>query len=194
MVMPRSRSISMESSTCSTISRWARPPVVWISRSASVDLPWSIWAMMAKLRMLSMAAFMARGLAFELEGGKHARPDGCGPPATKTGGSLRRQLVLGEERLERDRLAGACPDGASGRPRLPVRALPVEGLRHHDHVADRFAVVERVGVVVGGVAEGVEVVAVGERGREAQRLPVSAAADQIGDGREHARRRPDRIL
>ena len=34
----------------------SRPPVDWISRSASVDLPWSIWAMIAKLRMFSMAA------------------------------------------------------------------------------------------------------------------------------------------
>src|SRR5260221_61296 len=53
--MPRSRSMSMESSTCSTISRSASPPVDWMSRSASVDLPWSICAMIAKLRMLGMA-------------------------------------------------------------------------------------------------------------------------------------------
>jgi hypothetical protein len=45
-------SISMGSSTCSFISRAANPPVVWIGRSASVDLPWSICAIMAKLRML----------------------------------------------------------------------------------------------------------------------------------------------
>ncbi|MNL73389.1 hypothetical protein D3C87_1988430 [compost metagenome] len=51
MVMPRSRSISMLSSTCSDISRSARPPVDWISRSASVDLPWSIWATIEKLRI-----------------------------------------------------------------------------------------------------------------------------------------------
>ena len=29
----------------------AEPPQSWISRSARVDLPWSIWAMMEKLRM-----------------------------------------------------------------------------------------------------------------------------------------------
>ena len=64
MVMPRSRSISMESSTCSTISRSASPPVCWISRSASVDLPWSIWATMEKLRMLSIGwAVMGGGIA-----------------------------------------------------------------------------------------------------------------------------------
>src|SRR5687768_9931727 len=49
--MPRSRSISMLSSTCSFISRVSSPPQVWISRSARVDLPWSIWAMIAKLRI-----------------------------------------------------------------------------------------------------------------------------------------------
>src|SRR5260370_16860631 len=49
--MPRSRSSSIVSSTCSRISRSASPPVAWISRSARVDLPWSIWAMIAKLRM-----------------------------------------------------------------------------------------------------------------------------------------------
>jgi len=61
MVMPRSRSMSMESSTCSTISRSASAPVAWINRSASVDLPWSIWAMIAKLRILSMAAAVMAG-------------------------------------------------------------------------------------------------------------------------------------
>src|SRR5580700_7635214 len=49
--MPRSRSISIVSSTCSRISRASSPPQTWISRSARVDLPWSIWAMIAKLRI-----------------------------------------------------------------------------------------------------------------------------------------------
>ena len=49
--MPRSRSRSIESSTCSCISRASRPPQVWISRSASVDLPWSTCAMIEKLRI-----------------------------------------------------------------------------------------------------------------------------------------------
>ena len=51
MVMPRSRSMSIESSSCSFMSRSATVPVDWISRSASVDLPWSMWATMEKLRM-----------------------------------------------------------------------------------------------------------------------------------------------
>src|SRR5271169_4469763 len=49
--MPRSRSSSILSSTCSRISRAASPPQASISRSARVDLPWSMCAMIAKLRM-----------------------------------------------------------------------------------------------------------------------------------------------
>src|SRR5687768_2577023 len=62
MVMPRSRSMSIESSTCSlpAISRSVSPPVIWIRRSASVDLPWSICATMEKLRMLEMGAELMR--------------------------------------------------------------------------------------------------------------------------------------
>src|SRR5689334_11119589 len=56
--MPRSRSISIETSTCSFISRDSSPPVIWISRSASVDFPWSICAMIAKLRMWSSGVVM----------------------------------------------------------------------------------------------------------------------------------------
>src|SRR5690606_15740454 len=51
MVMPRSRSRAMLSSTWDCISRSARPPQIWIRRSASVDLPWSTWAMIEKLRI-----------------------------------------------------------------------------------------------------------------------------------------------
>src|ERR1051326_1949861 len=51
MVMPRSRSRSMESSTCASISRAVRAPVSSSSRSASVDFPWSMCATTEKLRM-----------------------------------------------------------------------------------------------------------------------------------------------
>ena len=51
MVMPFSRSRSMRSSTCSAISRWAMVPVSSSRRSARVDLPWSMCAMMQKLRI-----------------------------------------------------------------------------------------------------------------------------------------------
>src|SRR5262245_33831002 len=170
MVIPRSGSISMESSTCSTISRSARPPVVWISRSANVDLPWSIWAMIAKLRILSMAAFMARGLALVSRGGKRGRP-GFLPARERAGCNLLRRgdLLLREERLERHLFLRARHHHMAGRHRFPVRAVGIERLRHHDHIAAGLAVIKRVGGVVGGVAEGVQVAPVSERRGEAQR-------------------------
>src|SRR5690242_2508987 len=49
--MPRSRSRSIASSTCASISRAWSAPVISRKRSARVDLPWSIWAMTEKFRM-----------------------------------------------------------------------------------------------------------------------------------------------
>src|SRR5688572_19546010 len=54
MVMPRSRSIGLESRTCASISRASRPPQSWMMRSARVDLPWSTWAMMEKFLICCM--------------------------------------------------------------------------------------------------------------------------------------------
>src|ERR1700726_3567567 len=53
MVMPRSRSMSIESRIWSRNSRSSTAPQRWIKRSARVDLPWSMWAMMQKFRMFS---------------------------------------------------------------------------------------------------------------------------------------------
>src|SRR5579864_7888472 len=63
MVMPRSRSRSMESSTWACISRAVSDPVSSSRRSASVDLPWSICAIIAKLRM--KAASMSEWLILD---------------------------------------------------------------------------------------------------------------------------------
>src|SRR5450631_222249 len=51
MVIPRSRSRSMLSMNCALRSRSVSEPVASSSRSASVDLPWSMWAMIEKLRI-----------------------------------------------------------------------------------------------------------------------------------------------
>jgi hypothetical protein len=59
MVMPRSFSMSMRSRYCVALSRAVSRPVNSIKRSASVLLPWSMWAMMQKLRM---SAARARGV------------------------------------------------------------------------------------------------------------------------------------
>src|SRR5512144_1943696 len=49
--MPRSRSRSIESSSCGRWLRGATVPVTSRMRSASVDFPWSMWAIIEKLRM-----------------------------------------------------------------------------------------------------------------------------------------------
>src|ERR671920_1043808 len=51
MVMPRSRSMSIRSRYWARIARESTTPVSWSIRSARVDLPWSMWAMMQKLRI-----------------------------------------------------------------------------------------------------------------------------------------------
>src|ERR1035437_10363219 len=51
MVIPLSRSRSMASSTCACISRAVSEPVSSSRRSERVLLPWSMWAMIAKLRI-----------------------------------------------------------------------------------------------------------------------------------------------
>ncbi len=67
MVMPRSRSMSMRSRYWAFMSRSLTMPVMPSIRSARVDLPWSMWAMMQKLRIHSgsveagSSAFGVRG-------------------------------------------------------------------------------------------------------------------------------------
>src|SRR6185369_3224600 len=54
IVMPRSRSSEFESRCWALMSRPATVLVSTRMRSARVDLPWSMWATMQKLRILSM--------------------------------------------------------------------------------------------------------------------------------------------
>ena len=58
MVMPLSRSRSILSSTCACISRSVNRPVFSIILSASVDLPWSICAIMQKFRILLLFIYV----------------------------------------------------------------------------------------------------------------------------------------
>src|SRR4051794_40778444 len=60
MVIPRSRSRSIESSTWARIDRGSTVLVISRMRSASVDFPWSMWAMIEKLRMCAWSAMAAR--------------------------------------------------------------------------------------------------------------------------------------
>src|SRR5882672_11389976 len=76
--MPRSRSRSMLSMNCARRSRSVSAPVASSRRSASVDLPWSMWAMIEKLRIRCVGV------------------DICG----EAGGDERRWLLLGRWDLE----------------------------------------------------------------------------------------------
>jgi membrane-bound lytic murein transglycosylase D len=76
MVMPRSRSRSMASSTWACISRAVRLPVSSSRRSESVDLPWSMCAMIAKLRL-----FLAGCTPTETAGAPAAKPKQATAPA-----------------------------------------------------------------------------------------------------------------
>jgi len=59
IVIPRSRSRSIESSTWARIDRGSTVFVISRMRSASVDFPWSMWAMIEKLRMCAWSAMAA---------------------------------------------------------------------------------------------------------------------------------------
>src|ERR1051326_5249792 len=59
MVMPRSRSRSLESITRSTTASFARKmPLCLSMASTSVVLPWSTWAMIAMFRMVELVELL----------------------------------------------------------------------------------------------------------------------------------------
>src|SRR5262245_48419671 len=110
MVMPRSFSISIVSRTCSVISRSARPPVIWMMRSASVDLPWSMWAMMEKFLIL-FRGVMARAFSRVALNRQWIRP--APAPQGVLGLLLRPRNPLACRafvRREADNHAGSYPD------------------------------------------------------------------------------------
>src|SRR5882672_1873440 len=83
MVIPRSFSRSIESRTWSTAFLASMVPVRDRSRSARVDLPWSMWATMEKLRIRSMAIRLriprpcaGRRVPGPLQNPRHTRPAG----------------------------------------------------------------------------------------------------------------------
>src|SRR5439155_22774067 len=75
MVMPRSRSRSIESSNCSCISRSEIVPVRWSKRSESVVFPWSMWAMMLKLRTCAVSIVQMRDAESESFRQNRPRPN-----------------------------------------------------------------------------------------------------------------------
>src|SRR6476469_26842 len=101
--MPRSRSRSIESSSCGRWLRGSTAPVISRMRSASVDFPWSMWAMIEKLRMFWAGRDKARS---RLE--RPAEPPGDEPA------DLAR--LLDPQRDGGDRV-----DGGADRDRRPQR-------------------------------------------------------------------------
>src|SRR5450759_2548322 len=106
IVIPRSRSSSILSRSCSFMSRAATVPVTSRTRSASVDLPWSMWAMMLKLRMWSSAVTTANDTGCGRGGRpaaasvrRHRRPSSP-PPELSHGGELLELEDLGEPEVD----------------------------------------------------------------------------------------------
>src|ERR1035438_7769162 len=83
MVMPRSRSRSLESMTRSTCSSWDPKMPLWLSMASTrVVFPWSTWAMMAILRIVVFLLFMDHVYRVQARGdsrGVQASQHGNGP-------------------------------------------------------------------------------------------------------------------
>src|SRR6266567_2292666 len=90
MVIPRSRSRSMLSRNWAFSSRALTVPVSPRRRSASVDFPWSMWAMIEKFRMCLLASDTGDGLLTRALARRGVFLDG--PRATRNpgGGAFRR--------------------------------------------------------------------------------------------------------
>src|SRR5690606_10860663 len=88
-VMPRSRSMSIRSRYWARMARSSTIPVICSIRSASVDLPWSMWAMMQKLRSRSWgvdAGAMSRASSAAILGVTGIRPLVDGVPGAHAPG------------------------------------------------------------------------------------------------------------
>ena len=81
IVMPRSRSMSIRSRYCARMARPSTTPVSCSIRSASVDLPWSMWAMMQKFRICSggVNVLSANVVTKEIHSGRDASIVPCAP-------------------------------------------------------------------------------------------------------------------
>src|SRR4051794_14418883 len=92
IVMPFSRSRSIESMTRSATCSWApKVPLCQSIASTSVVLPWSTWAMMARLRTSSLVSEFKTGplvLGEGKIGGKVTSPAGTGRIPQSGGGEL----------------------------------------------------------------------------------------------------------
>ena len=77
IVIPFSRSSSIESSSCAFISRFSTVPVSSIILSAIVDFPWSICAIIQKFRIFSISLIISKKpILFYHKHFKHAKRQG----------------------------------------------------------------------------------------------------------------------
>ena len=135
MVIPRSRSMSIESSSCASMSLVATVFVINSSVSASVDLPWSMCAMMEKLRNLlrghlkhrvgvnlhRLLLLLTTGVASARE---ETREDGRATPASRRAGEAPSGDLSARRRRWRTRPSGH-PSRAPPRSReTPSSRLP----------------------------------------------------------------------
>ncbi len=121
MVMPRSRSRSIESRYCARMSRGSTAPVSSRMRSARVDFPWSTWATMLKLRKRSSPGTSPLS----------SRAAGNADPARAGGPILLRcrSGLRGARDLHRALHRSRGLDGAARPPRRRRRRHPPAGAR-----------------------------------------------------------------
>jgi len=116
MVMPRSRSRSMLSSSWLSISRAETALHFSSSRSASVDLPWSIWAMMLKFRMLLCFVIFGYSSIGRSTQGPHQGPGAHRRSFNRNGGPIKSEIPWGGEaqgsRMWHSPPGGSAPPGS----------------------------------------------------------------------------------
>src|SRR5512139_437738 len=136
MVMPRSRSRSLESITRScNCSCAAKVPAARSSLSTSVVLPWSTWAMMARLRR-------ARGISLIRNAKSRALYATCAPPCCAASDQQphERRGEAGGERAGDDGLEAQLHHF-----RAPLRAHRAQAADHDAEAAEIGEAAERVG-------------------------------------------------
>src|SRR5687768_6374081 len=158
--MPFSRSRSIESSTCEVICRLSIVCVASSSRSASVDLPWSMCATMLKLRMRSGGITRGSLATAPLEGSAASVATRCaaialvprGGGAWSDGGDAVHGPVRAEVRVLVDQVAvGVVHVARAADIVAVVRILDaLRGARRHVRINhgrfDRRTVVARGGI------------------------------------------------
>src|SRR3954451_11779129 len=176
--MPRSRSRSIESSTWARIDRGSTVFVISRMRSGSVDFPWSMWAMIEKLRMCGWSAMDARlRIGAGAWRGSERRRD-------------RQRLLAGDRDAVAARVLGAVERAVGARQE---RRVGLALHRHRDAHRDRHAEVRLLDRLPRAPAGLERLVGVGDdeqRGElvaadpEERVAPAERAAQGIGNAAE----------